>query len=115
MRSRRLIPDPHPWPSLEAYQWGAPVHILKVRQFCFANGTTGSGLDRVIYGRSTPFNSTVALPSYSCHDCCDGEDALCVPSPDLCMLSIPVAVGTRATPALLPHCRRRARIGRKRA
>jgi len=60
------------------------------------------------------FNSTVALPSYSRHDCCDGEDALCVPSPDLCMLSIPVAVGTRATP-VLPHCRRRARLGRKRA
>jgi len=31
-------------------------------------------------GRSTPFNSMASLPCYSRRDCCDGEDARCVPT-----------------------------------
>jgi hypothetical protein len=73
-----------------------------------ANPKRGDSLARaglgLIYGRSTPFNSTAALHSYSCRDCCVGEGARCVPTADVSRCSklrvrrLDVAVGTRVTP-----------------
>src|SRR5262245_48328620 len=47
---------------------------------CIAMGNRNLGLLRVMYGHGAARLSESAIPSYRCRDCCDGEDARCVPA-----------------------------------
>src|SRR5262249_27888478 len=59
------------------------------RACCTAGFRCGRCLLWVIFLRDERLIATSAIPSYSCRDCCDGEDARCVPTSDVSKCSTP--------------------------